>query len=183
MHTWNDIYKLCKQQPEFHKNGLISRTAMRIYKPKHILLSGSTPPNQCLGDTCENCELIRKALLASGIKNIPSNKYSCVDSTLCNIRQGKFGTSYTFPPMACIKRECTDCGKKILKELIENSNNDILTLNKKITWHRWQVVKGRSVPQKLEIKGTLKSAINEFLDMIESIAGHLFRANWNRKIF
>ena len=46
MHTWNDIYKLYKQQPEFHKNGLILRTAMRIYKPKHILLSGSTPPNQ-----------------------------------------------------------------------------------------------------------------------------------------
>ena len=56
-------------------------------------------------------------------------------------------------------------------------------MNKKITWHRWQVVKGHTVPQKLEVKGTLKSALNEFLDTIESIASYLFWANWNRNVF
>ena len=70
MHTWNEIYQRYDQQPEFHKYGVISKTTMRIYKPKHILLSGQTPANQCLCDICENCELIRKALLAVGIKNI-----------------------------------------------------------------------------------------------------------------
>ena len=103
MHTWKDIYKMYEQQPEFPTHGTISKTAMRMYKPKNIKLSGSTPPNQCLCDICENCDLIRKSLLAAGLKNIPHNKYACVDSTLCQLREGKFGTNYSFPPLACIK--------------------------------------------------------------------------------
>ena len=121
--------------------------------------------------------------MASGIKNIPPNKYACVDATVCRIRQGAFGTNYSFPPVSCIKRECTDCGKIRLKDVLEDSNRDLLMLNKNITWHRWQIVKSRTVPQKLEIKGTLKLALNEFVDTIDGIAVHLFCANWNRNIF
>ena len=183
LHTWNEIYKIYEQQEEYHKHGLISKTAMRLYKPKNILLSGATPPNQCLCDVCENCELIQKALLASGVKSIPHNKYACVDVTLCSIRQGKFGSTYSFPPLACIKRDCGECGKRLLEKVLQDDNRDLLTFNYKITWHQWQVVKGHTVPQKLEEKGTVRSAMNEFLDTIESIAAHLFRADWNRNVF
>ena len=55
--------------------------------------------------------------------------------------------------------------------------------NKRITWHRWQNAEGRSVPQKLEIRGTLRAAVNEFLDIVEDISDHLFRANWHRNVF
>ena len=133
MHTWNEIYSMYQNQPEFHKHGLISKTAMRTYKPKYILLSGSTPPNQCLCDICENCELVRKVLLGCGIKNMLPTKYSCVDATLCTVRQGKFGTSYSFPPMACISQECTDCGKITLRKRIEESNSDLCNSIK--GWH------------------------------------------------
>ena len=73
--------------------------------------------------------------------------------------------------------------EKKLKDILEDCNTELLQMNKRITWHRWQIVQGRTVPQKLEVKGTLKSTLNEFLDTIESIAGHLFRANWNRNVF
>ena len=183
MHTWNDIFKKYQEQPEFHEHGFISRTTMRNYKPKFILLSGQTPANQCLCDICENCELIRKSLLASGIKSIPPNKYACVDSTLCTLRQGKFATSNRFPPINCVNRDCKNCGKCKLKVIIEDNNRDLLKTNKRISWHRWDTVQGRSVPQKLEIKGTLKAAVNEFLDIVEDISDHLFRANWHRSVF
>ena len=83
MHTLNDIYKRYEQQPEFHKHGMVSKTCMHLYRPKNTLLAGATPLNQCLCDICKNCDLLRKALLASGVKHIPTNKYACVDASLC----------------------------------------------------------------------------------------------------
>ena len=180
--TWADIYKRY-QESDFHKHGLISKTTMRLYKPKYILLSGATPANQCLCDICENCELLRKSLLAAGVKNIPPNKYACVDATLCEIRHGKFGTSSYFPPIDCIDRNCSECGKHKLRQVIQDNNVELLNLNRRVTWHRWQTVEGRSVPKKLEVRGTLKAAVNEFLELIESISDHLFRANWHRNVF
>ena len=85
LNTWEEIYKKYRNQPEFHENGLISKTTMRVYKPKYVLLSGATPVNQCLCDICENCELIRKAIVAAGVKQLPSNKYQSLDSSFCDI--------------------------------------------------------------------------------------------------
>ena len=185
LYTWDEIFKRYHQQPEFHKHGVISRTTMRMYKPKYILLSGSTPANQCLCDLCENCELLRKALLAAGVREIPHNKYACVDATLCSIREGKFRTAFKYPPMQCIKRDCEDCGQVHLRNSIYSaaSNEEILKLNRRVTWHRWQTLEDRKVPQKCQIRGTLKAAVNEFLELVEDISGHLFRANWHRNVF
>ena len=52
-----------------------------------------------------------------------------------------------------------------------------------MSWHKWKVVEMNTVPKKCEIKGTLKGAVNEFLNIVEDISGHLFRANWNRCVF
>ena len=184
MYTWDEIYKRYQQQKDFHKHGLISRTAMQMYKSKYILLSGATPANHCLCDICENCDLLRKALLAAGLKQIPAKKYQCTDATLCSVRQGKFGTDYFFPPIKCVDWQCMECGVSKLKALIEcESNAKLLKLNNRVTWHRWQKVEGHSVPRKLEIKGSLRAAVNEFLDVVKDISDHLFRANWHRNVF
>ena len=44
-------------------------------------------------------------------------------------------------------------------------------------------MEGRSVPQKTEVRGTLRAAVNGFLEVIEDLSGHLFRANWNKNVF
>ena len=44
---WEQIYQKYVQQSQFHKHGILSKTTMRCYKPKYILLSGSTPLSQC----------------------------------------------------------------------------------------------------------------------------------------
>ena len=183
MHTWDQVHKCYVQQIEFHQQGMISKTTMRSYKPKSILLSNQTPVNQCLCDYCENCDLIIHALLSTGLKNLPSNKYQCVDSTFCSIRHGQFRTTYRFAPKHCIWRECIECGIEKLRKNIESSNQALLQLNKSLTWHRWQLVSCKSSPMKTEVKGTLCSAVNEFLTIVEEISTHLFRANWNRNIF
>ena len=183
MHTWDEIYKRYVQQAEFHKHGFLAKSTVRGYKPKNILLSGSTPVNQCLCDICENCQLIKRALLAVGLKGIPPNKYLMMESTYCDIKHGQFGTSYQFCPHTCITRNCDSCGIWKLRQSIHTLNAELLQLNRPITWHRWQVFEGKTAPRKGQIKGTLRSAVNEFLEIVEDMSGHVFRSNWNRNIF
>ena len=183
MHTWNEVQRWYVAQPEHHKHGMISKMTMRSYKPKSILLSGQTPVNQCLCDYCENCDLIIHALLAVGMKNIPSNKYKCLDSMFCAIHEGQFGTSYTFAPKTCIRHTCTECGMDKIRKIIETANEDLLRINKSITWHKWKTVEGKSAPMKTQVKGTLHAGVNEFLTIVENLSQHLFRANWHRNIF
>ena len=182
MKTWDDIYKQYLQQPQYHTQGVISKTSMRTYKPKYVLLSGQTPVNQCLCNYCENCQLLIRALIAAGMKNIPSNKYQAVEQSLCTTRYRQFGTGYTFCVHTCTTGHCNDCRNK-LKYRLEDSNADKLKNNPKITWHRWQVVEGKSVPQKCEVKRTLKAACSELVDIVEDLSSHLFRANWHRNLF
>ena len=118
------------QQEEFHKHGTVSKTTMRTYKPKSILLSGQMPVNQCLCDHCENCNLVIRVLMSAGLKNVPSNKYQCLDSTFCEVCEGQFGTSYKFAQKDCIRRLCNDCGSDKLRNCIETSNRELLKLNK-----------------------------------------------------
>ena len=181
--TWDEIYKKYLQQPRYHTNGVISKSSMRSYRPKYVLLSGSTPINQCLCDYCENCELIMKGLVAAGIKGIPPNKYLAIDATLCDARSGQFGTGYEFCGHSCITRQCNDCGKDKLKVRIEEINADLLKLNRTITWHQWKSIEGKSAPQKCEIKKPLRTAVNQFLEIIDNISDHLFRASWHKHIF
>ena len=118
LYTWEELYKRYLNQPEFHKHGIMSKTALCMYKPKYILLLGKTPMNQCLCDECENCELLKGSLIASGVKGIPSNKYDAIDATMCPLRTGQFGSSYAFAPHECIMRSCVECGKHKLHNII-----------------------------------------------------------------
>ena len=99
------------------------------------------------------------------------------------MREGQFGTDYSFARKACITQICDECGSDKIKKIIEESNAELLKLNKTFTWHQWIKPEGKSAPQKTEVKGTLRSAVNEFLEIIQDLSGHLFRANWNRHVF
>ena len=181
--TWAEVYKKYLNQPEYHQHGIISKSTMRSYKPKYILLSGSTPLSQCLCDYCENCELMMHALVAAGIKGIPPNKYLAIEATLCDTTTGQFGTDHTFGSQECIRRLCDNCGGEKLKAAIKRLNEDLLKLNNPVTWHRWQKCEGFSAPQKCLIRKPLRSALNDFTQILEDLSSHIFRSNWHRGIF
>ena len=181
--TWAEIYMKYLQQPEFHTHDIIGRSTMRSYKPKFIQLSRCTPVSQCLCDSCENCNLMTKALIAAGLKGLPSSKYSAIESTLCNISTGQFGTDYRFRRHSCISRQCEECGKSKLKITLDELNSDILKLNKPVTWHKWEKVDGFTVPQKCMKKKPLRTAVNEYLTLLEELSLHCFRLSWHHGIF
>ena len=156
---------------------------MKSYRPKGVLLVGDIPLSQCLCDYCENGDLCCKALTAAGLKSIPANKYKNVEATLCTTRLGRFGTTFKFPPLKCIKRECDKCGTEILKKVIEQDNEDLLKTNKVTSWHEWKTLPGHLVLQKVQTKENLKRAFEIYLKHLDFLSHHLFRSTWNRNIF
>ena len=124
-----------------------------------------------------------KALAGVGVRGLPLSKYSVVNVTLCSQRVDQYGTKYAFAFPDCITRNCDSCGKEKLKVMIEDQNKDLLKLNKQMCWHKWQVVEENSAPQKCEVKGSLKNAVTDFLELVDNISPHLFRPNWHRNVF
>ena len=171
------------EQSEFHQYGIISMSSMKEYRPSYVMLCGVTPLDQCLCNKCENCEQLLKTLLSLGMKDIPANRYTAVDRVVCADKQKQAGCEFTFPQMKCIAGECELCGEGHLSSLIRNSNQEVLSQNKKISWGKWMTQPGRSAPDKSQVKGSVTQAIDELIEMTKFLKGHIFRVNWNHNIF
>ena len=171
------------EQSEYHKYGIISMSSMKSYQPSYIMLSSKTPLDQCLCDKCENFEQILKALLAIGMKCVPSNRYAAVDRVVCSNRCVQSGSEHSFPKLQCISGECQNCGEHELYDVIKCNNEQIFSDNKRISWRKWVNKDGKSAHQKLQIKGTVNQALTEMISLLGFLKGHLFRANWNRNLF
>ena len=91
---------------------------MKEYRPAYIMLCNKTPLDQCLCDKCENFEQLLKALIAVGMKNVPSNRYKAVDSVVCSDRYSQYGSKFTFPRRDCIEGTCSECGVSMLDNIL-----------------------------------------------------------------
>ena len=124
--TLAEIYKKYLEQPQFHTQGIISKSTLWNCKPKFVKLSGSTPVLQCLCDYCKNCELMMRALVAAGVKGVPSTKYLAIDATLCDASNRQFSTEYKFKQQECILCNCQHCGKVRLKIHLDELNTRVV---------------------------------------------------------
>ena len=79
--------------------------------------------------------------------------------------------------------QCDNCGEQYLKDKIVQSNPELFAARRTITWRQWVSCSGKSAPEKCEIKGTLKQATDKLMEMLQSLKGHIFWANWNRNVF
>ena len=89
-----------------------------------------------------------RALVAAGVKGVPSTKYLAIDATLCDASNSQFGTEYKFKKRECILRNCQHCGKVRFKIHLDELNTELLSLNNVVTWHKWEKIEGCSAPQK-----------------------------------
>ena len=170
------------QQSQYHKNGIISMSSMKAYRPSYIMLCGKTPLDQCLCDKCENCEQLIKALIGIGMKNVPSNRYSAVNCVVCPERIEQSGTEFKFPRKECLNGNCEQCGEASLAEKLRSSNQTLFNDNKTMTWRKW-VSKDKSAPVKCQLRGRVSDAVEELINILKKLKSHLFRANWNRNTF
>ena len=95
--TLEETRKKYLQQTEYHRNVIISMTAMKMYRPSYILLCNKTPLDQCLCDKCENFEQLLKTLQEIWVKEVPANRYVAVNRVVCDHRFTQFGSNFTFP--------------------------------------------------------------------------------------
>ena len=171
------------QQPQYHKFDIISRTSMIEYHPSHIYLCGDTPIDTCLCPKCRNCEQLMEKLRQIGVKGLPADKYKLVSSVQCCERYQQSQCDYEYPRFECIVGECENCGLSMLEDLIRSTNEKMLKENKNLTWRRWMNKPGKSTPDNLPVKGTLKQAVDSLLTMIPGLSKHLFRSTWNRSVY
>ena len=171
------------QQSEFHTNGVISYSCMKDYIPNNIFLVGRTPLDNCLCPKCRNCEQLLEKLRQIGVKLLPSDKYKVVASIQCPDRYEQMHCNYNFPRFECIVGQCANCGVELLEDLLKSGNEFLLKENRNLTWRRWMNKPGKTTPDNLPVKGTLKQAISSLLDMLPQLSRHLFRATWNRNIY
>ena len=171
------------QDTDFHQHGIISMSTMKAYRPPNILLCGDTPLDMCLSDRCENCEQLLRTLIAIGMKEIPGNRYAAVNAVLCPERNLQEGNGFGFPKMECIRGECAQCGESQLQERIESANRQILLENRLISWRQWISRTGKTAQEKCQIRGRVRQALAQLIDIVRLLKSHLFRANWNRNVF
>lgn len=103
-----------------------------------------------------------------------------VNETLC-----PKGPNNSLFKIACLNRECSDCGSKLLNLLPdEKSSNDEFSVN----WERYEYVtlkvKGDKTRRKLQLikKKTSPHEMYEyFFDLLRVYPSHQFRAVWQNK--
>ena len=144
------------QQSNYHNYGVISMSRMKKFRPSYIMLCNKIPRDQCLCDKCENFEQILRSLHASGLKQIPSNRYHAVDSVVCAERIDQIRSEFAFAKQQCISGDCNIFGEDSLRKRIIEANEGIFNTNRSIMWRKWMSRKSKSTPQKCQIKGTIK---------------------------
>ena len=85
--------------------------------------------------------------------------------------------------MDCLLGSRQMCGEAQLEEMIRNSNSEMFSTSRRLTWHHWMTRVGKSAPEKCQIRGTVSPAVNELVDLLKDLKAHVFRANWNKNIF
>ena len=181
--TIKEIRKIYLDQPQYHKYGILSETRMKDFKPAYIKLCSRTPMESCLCEDCENCKKIIKALLAIGLKCIPSNRFQGIRAIMCPDRYLQIGTTYKFPRMECMNGTCNDCGIKTLYEDILKENKDIINQHKTVTWKKWATLPGRKSPDIVHVRGMIIQAVEYLTAVLKNMTLHIFRSNWNRNWF
>lgn len=117
----------------------------------------------CLEENCKSC--------CDEIEDILVDKKSAVTATVCSSKD---------PALSCIERKCSSCGTELLKAKLDH----LLThCSKSINWYRW-------VQSDIENKDNfgirdrkIESLIQIFLEVLESLALHMFVAQWQQTQF
>ena len=89
------------------------------------------------------------------MKNIPANRYRAVETVLCDDQHKQAGTGMEFPKMDCITGKCKNCGECVLRQCIEAANEQMISVNKWISWRKWMTQKGKSAPDKCQVTGSI----------------------------
>ena len=163
------------------------------FKPNNVKQARLSDRLQCLCIKCTNMKLLRvsvnRKVKEVGLKDlqVSSTKDLC-ELSLCK-------TDSKFPKSNCIQRRCAKCGPKLLnsyyKELLQKCEEDTVTFSQ---WNRRKVTVNKTINGKKTTKITskllreeyespLSGVIRKILQQTETMAGHIFRAEWQQDQF
>ena len=185
---------LDKPLAEVHANykqqgGTASMSKFAQCRPKHVRLMAAGQLRQCLCEYCTNVKLKIKVInQVSAQEQQRRNRLQENQQDNCHIRHVYHAVRLSTCPgggKACAYRQCAQCDINLLDDKLAAAK----THQGQLKWHRWSTKKvntgGKLVSRKmLETReGSIKTLIQEFLQEMGFLSEHLYRADWQRKVF
>ena len=180
------IQVIYTQFKEKHPKINLSMSSFFSLRPKHIKTMAAQKLRGCLCDYCENVSLKLHAINNLCVKHsLPhckvKNSFVASSMTLCQ-KEG------TFHKLACIKRQCTECGPHTITNHLMHLSAAV-GKEDKVQWKKWKKVKVEKVGRSgkamtinktmIEIEeGTLKECIDELVHELHPYPGHLLNWTW-----
>ena len=182
--TLEDAFDIFKRTYPETKIGF---TAFRKLRPIQVIRVLETNRRTCLCQPCCNA-----ALKTDGLKKLFQShqhlqdistkvlpKRSAIEATL-------YPFDSEFPRSACIDRKCKDCGTHLLiehyKELVSATNKDL-----QIKWSKWEYITiqredtTKRIISCVEKACTVQAFFEDYVKDLDSLASHVFRADWQHK--
>ncbi|XP_064597452.1 uncharacterized protein LOC135463917 [Liolophura sinensis] len=170
--TLRSAYEIYKSE---NPNIKLSYSKFTKLRPKHVQTQDRGKFFTCLCEKCVNIEMKLKAINSTGERQL-GNKYEATGITLCDYPKG------SLPNIKCAKRQCHQCGTKMLKERLHAE----LSSKAQVMWLQWanckvedkesKTLKTRKVLQKNE--GEVRLLAEKLIDDMEDFSYHLFCATW-----
>ena len=175
--TLEQSYQFYKEECIYLGKKSMSFATFCRFKPKNVYTINHTPDRQCICDTCENFQLLRKAFRYSNIKGIASHTNECIKQSLCTVcktekvdeNNGKSNAEHNtcddqsdrdipqdgfhqvdpnYGHFSCITRDCKKCGPQLVLMSILENNEGIQESKQEVSWDRWEWVPKKGLKTK-----------------------------------
>ncbi|XP_072025409.1 uncharacterized protein [Amphiura filiformis] len=182
----DQAYTMWKEEHPDHVT-VVSRSLFQKLRPENVLLQHRNKLNQCLCEYCTDILLKLESLnRAAQVYEMPDikvkNKYELIGLSMCPKNDGD---NYAKPD--CINRSCPECGT----EKLRNRFTPLIAAHgdSMVQWRKWALQtyehNGKTKAKKVLItqRKTISELVEELLNETETLAKHVFVANWQQDMF
>nr|XP_054762358.1 uncharacterized protein LOC129268919 [Lytechinus pictus] len=174
------ISSLFKEFKQANPEVEIKKSSFFMLRPKHIKPMGFSTLRGCLCEWCRNIHLKVSTINALCAK--------FTSSSSCRLKDEFFASNLSLCPkhedqkyheLACIQRQCSHCGVKLLQDqlqpLVDEAGTEYPT-----EWSRWGLKKTGTVNKMVlsSKTGTLCDLLTELYEEMQGYAAHLFQWFW-----
>ena len=180
-----EVYQKYLRSPEFHDFGTASKSTVYRALSEVTKPESKFPTFEALCKYDENVSYKVRALQSAKVKGVAASRLKVLSDTLCVTDTELAGTSEKFCSIACYKHCCIHCGTEKLREKILATNDGIVQ-QKKMIWKEWRKTgknphgEETTIPQKVEVKGTVTDCVELLLEELQPHALHVFHVTWNQ---
>ena len=164
---------------------LISKSTIYRHMDTNVKPMRKTPHLQCYCKECGNLESKGRALIKANVIGATNNARHALEMTWCHFKAHQFGYSKRdelkkeerqFPSKECVKRQCPNCGIRLLQKRIEIVNRNKVKFSTIVDWEQFEYVDKKL--DSVTKRGTLSKLLSDYLAHLKVMSLHGFFDMW-----